>query len=110
MKHSQLVRSALRQMAPEADVDEVGTGETLQEAIDLESIDFLNFVVGLQEETWCEIPERNYPQPSTVEGCGAYLTSIGFVPRQSGASITMEQEERRLSCEHPLETASPVTR
>jgi acyl carrier protein len=76
----QLVRSVLRQVAPEADIDEVGTGETLQEALDLDSIDFLNFVVGLQEETGFEIPERDYPQLSTVEGCTAYLTSIDFRP------------------------------
>ncbi|HVA06568.1 MAG TPA: acyl carrier protein [Acidimicrobiales bacterium] len=76
----QLVRSVLRQVAPEADIDEVGTGETLQEALDLDSIDFLNFVVGLQEETGFEIPERDYPKLSTVEGCTAYLTSIDSRP------------------------------
>ncbi len=71
----QLIRSVLRQVAPEADLDEVGPGETLQEALDLDSIDFLNFVVGLHEQTGLEIPERDYPRLSTVEGCVTYLTS-----------------------------------
>jgi acyl carrier protein len=73
----QLIRSVLRQVAPEADLDDVGAGETLQEALDLDSIDFLNFVVGLHEKTGLEIPERDYPKLSTVEGCVAYLTQAG---------------------------------
>ncbi|HEY5385619.1 MAG TPA: phosphopantetheine-binding protein [Acidimicrobiales bacterium] len=71
----QLIRSVLHQVAPEADMDDVGEGETLQEALDLDSIDFLNFVIGLNEETGLEIPERDYPQLSTVGGCVTYLTS-----------------------------------
>ena len=73
----QLIRSTLHQVAPEADLDEVGAGETLQEALDLDSMDFLNFAVGLHEATGLEIPERDYPQLSTVEGCVTYLTSAG---------------------------------
>lgn len=73
----QLIRSVLHQVAPEADLDEVGAGETLQEALDLDSMDFLNFVVGLHEATGLEVPERDYPQLSTVEGCVTYLTSAG---------------------------------
>lgn len=71
----QLIRSTLRQVAPEADLDQVGAGETLQEALDLDSIDFLNLVIGLHEATGIEIPERDYPQLSTLEGAVAYLTS-----------------------------------
>ena len=71
----QLIRSTLRQVAPEADLDQVGPGETLQEALDLDSMDFLNVVVGLHEATGLEIPERDYPQLSTLDGAVAYLTS-----------------------------------
>jgi len=73
----QLMGSVLHEVAPEADLDAVGAGETLQEALDLDSIDFLNFVVGLHERTGIEIPERDYPQLSTVEGCVAYLAATG---------------------------------
>ena len=71
----QLIRSTLRQVAPEADLDQVGPNETLQEALDLDSIDFLNFVVGLHEATGLEIPERDYPQLSTLDGAVSYLTA-----------------------------------
>jgi acyl carrier protein len=72
----ELFSSILHQVAPEADLDDVGPGETLQEALDLDSIDFLNLVVGLSESIGVDIPERDYPQLSTPEGAVAYLTSL----------------------------------
>ena len=70
----QLIATVLHEVAPEADLADVGEGETLQEALDLDSIDFLNLVVGLHERTGIEIPERDYPELSTLDGCVAYLT------------------------------------
>jgi acyl carrier protein len=72
----QLIRATLRQVAPDADLDQVGPGETLQEALDLDSIDFLNLVTGLHDATGLEIPERDYPRLSTLEGAVSYLTSV----------------------------------
>lgn len=69
------VRTVLHQVAPEADLEDVREDETLQEALDLDSIDFLNFVTGLQEKTGVEVPERDYPELSTLDGCIAYLMS-----------------------------------
>ena len=71
----QLISTVLHQVAPEAELDEVQEGETLQEALDLDSIDFLNFVTGLHEETGLEIPEKDYPQLATLDGCVTYLTA-----------------------------------
>jgi len=71
----ELMRSVLRPIAPEADIDSVAEGETLQEALDLDSIDFLQFVAGLAESTRTEIPERDYASLSTVEGCIDYLST-----------------------------------
>jgi acyl carrier protein len=69
-----LIRSVLHTVAPEADLDEVSPGETLQEALDLDSIDFLNLVIGLHEATGWEIPEKDYPLLATLEGAVTYLT------------------------------------
>lgn len=70
-----LMRSVLRPIAPEANLDDVVEGETIQEALDLDSIDFLQFVTGLSEATGLAMPERDYGELSTVEGCVRYLTS-----------------------------------
>jgi acyl carrier protein len=69
-----IVRAVLHQVAPEADLDHVGPDDTLREALDLDSIDFLNFVVGLHEATGVEIPERDYGRVATLAGCARYLT------------------------------------
>lgn len=71
----ELMRSVLRPIAPEVDLDDVAQGETIQEALELDSIDFLQFVTGLAEATGLEMPERDYHRLSTVEGCIEYLTS-----------------------------------
>ena len=71
----QLIRATLREVAPEVDLDEVQPGETLQEALDLDSFDFLNFATGLHTKTGLEIPERDYPLISTLEGCIEYLVT-----------------------------------
>lgn len=70
-----LLRTTLHHVAPEADLDDVGPDETIQEALDLDSIDFLNLVVALHEATGIDIPERDYPELTTVDRCVAYLTA-----------------------------------
>ncbi len=80
----ELIRSTLREVAPEADLADVVPGETLQEALDLDSIDFLNFVVGLHEATGLEIPERDYPHLASLEGCVAYLMALTSGEEGSG--------------------------
>ena len=70
----ELIRATLHRVAPDADLDQVGPGETLQEALDLDSIDFLNLVTGLHQATGLEIPERDYPELSTLDGAVTYLT------------------------------------
>lgn len=67
------VRTALGEIAPEADLASVPPGSPLQESLDLDSIDFLNFVEELHKRFGVEIPERDYPRISTIEGCLDYL-------------------------------------
>jgi len=64
---------ALGEVAPEADVTTLLPDSTFQEQLDLDSMDFLNFVVALHELTGAEIPERDYPRMTTPDSCVAYL-------------------------------------
>jgi acyl carrier protein len=63
----------LRGIAPEADPETVAEDEDIREALDLDSMDFLNFVVALHERTGVEIPEADYPKLRTLGGAVAYL-------------------------------------
>ena len=70
-----LIRTVIHEVAPEAELGEVQPQETLQEALDMDSIDFLNFVIGLHDRTGIEIPESDYPELATLDGCIHYLES-----------------------------------
>ena len=51
----------------------VDASAQLQEELDLDSINFLDFVGAIHDRTGVDIPERDYPQVSTLDGCLAYL-------------------------------------
>ena len=57
-----LVAEVLAGIAPEADLATVGDDEDLREALDLDSMDFLNFVIGLASAAALNIPEADTPR------------------------------------------------
>ena len=69
----ELVYEILGGIAPEADPAGLAGDEELREALDLDSMDFMNFVVGLHERTGIDIPEVDYPRLRTLDGAVAYL-------------------------------------
>jgi acyl carrier protein len=68
-----LVADVLAGIAPEADLATMGDTEDMREALDLDSMDFLNFVIGLGEKTGRRIPEADSPKLYTMGGLIAYL-------------------------------------
>ena len=68
-----LVAEVLAGIAPEADLGTVGDDEDLREALDLDSMDFLNFVIGLAGKTGRKIPESDAPRLRTLRGLVGYL-------------------------------------
>jgi acyl carrier protein len=68
-----LIFDVLGGIAPEADPATVSGGEDLREALDLDSMDFMNFVVALHERAGIDIPEADYPELRTFDGAIAYL-------------------------------------
>ncbi len=70
----QLAASVLAGIAPEADLASVQDAQDLREALDLDSMDFQNFVIGLHRGSGVAIPEADYPRLFTLRGVIAYLT------------------------------------
>jgi acyl carrier protein len=68
-----LLARLLHRIAPEVDLDEVDPDAPLQEAMDLDSMDFLNLVTALHEQAGIEVPERDYPSLASVRGFVAYV-------------------------------------
>ncbi len=69
----ELVASVLAGIAPEADLSSVGDSKDLRESLDLDSMDFLNFIIGLGQRSGVSIPESDYPQLFTISGIVRYL-------------------------------------
>lgn len=64
-------------IAPEADLAALDPGADLRETLDLDSMDFLNFMVGLHQGTGIDVPESDYARLSTLDACVAYLAAAG---------------------------------
>jgi acyl carrier protein len=78
MNESEIRRAAaevLAGIAPEADLTSLGDDEDLREALDLDSMDFLNFLIGLHERTGARIPEADSAKLRTLRGIVTYLRS-----------------------------------
>jgi acyl carrier protein len=69
-----LAADVLAGIAPEADLATVGDDEDLRAALDLDSMDFMNFVIGLHQRTGIDIPEADVPKLFTLRGLVGYLT------------------------------------
>ncbi len=69
----QTIFEVLGTIAPEADPSELAPQANLMEALDIDSFDFLNVVIGLNERLGVEIPEADYPQVSSLSGLLDYL-------------------------------------
>ena len=64
----------LHRIAPEANLDQLDPNQNLREALDIDSFDFLNIVVGINEKFGVNIPEADYRRVSTIKGMIEYLT------------------------------------
>jgi acyl carrier protein len=69
------VLEVLGQIAPEADPNAIDPRLNLRDQLDIDSMDFLNFLIALDEQLHVDIPERDYGQLTTLDACVEYLLS-----------------------------------
>ena len=67
------VLRALSDVAPEADPATLASDVSLRDQLDIDSMDFLNFVIGIHDELGVDIPETDYPGLQTLDDFVAYL-------------------------------------
>jgi acyl carrier protein len=60
-------------IAPEVDGAAIDPAKNLRDQIDIDSVDFLNFVIGLHKELGVEIPDADVSKLTTLNGWAAYL-------------------------------------
>ncbi|HEY7182617.1 MAG TPA: acyl carrier protein [Blastocatellia bacterium] len=60
-------------IAPEADLTLIKPQVSFREQLDIDSMDFLNFAIGLNKELGVEVPEADYPKVASLDGCVEYV-------------------------------------
>lgn len=64
-------------IAPEGDFNSLANDDELREVLDLDSMDFLNFIAALHQATGADIPEADYAKLANLDGVIAYLCKAG---------------------------------
>ena len=60
--------------APEADVTVLNPDVSFRDQLDIDSMDFLNFVIMIHKTFGVEIPETDYPKYGTLNSCVEQLS------------------------------------
>jgi acyl carrier protein len=71
-----IVLRILGEIAPEADLSYIKPDVSFRDQLDIDSMDFLNFAIGVHKELGVEIPEADYPKLMTLDGCIEYLSLL----------------------------------
>jgi acyl carrier protein len=67
------VLTSLGEVAPEMDPATLDPSMPVADQVEIDSMDFLDFVVALAERTGVEVPERDYGDLASVDDCVRYL-------------------------------------
>ena len=62
-------------IAPEVDPATIPDGADLREALDIDSISFLNLIIALKARLGVDVPELDYPKLRTMKGALDYLAA-----------------------------------
>ena len=68
-----LAAELLSDIAPETDPTALPGNRDIREELDIDSMDFLNFIIALSKRTGLAIPEADYPRLFTMDGITAYM-------------------------------------
>jgi acyl carrier protein len=74
------VLQVLGQIAPEADLAAIRSDKNLRDQLDIDSMDFLNFLIAVDKELHVDIPERDYGKLMTLNACVDYLLARRTAP------------------------------
>lgn len=70
-----IVLAALATVAPEVDGNALRDDTPLRSQVDIDSVDYLNFLIAVHEATGVDIPETDYAQIVTLAGLVDYLAA-----------------------------------
>ena len=69
----QFVLSAVHFVAPEINLKDIKPDLPLRDQVDIDSIDFVRFVIRMHETLGVDVPESDYPKLTTLDTCLNYF-------------------------------------
>lgn len=72
----EIVLRVLGEIAPEADLTRLKPDVSFREQLDIDSMDFLNFVIALDEELQVSVPESEYGKLYSIDSSVEVLASL----------------------------------
>lgn len=69
------VLEVLTQVAPDIDLQQLKSNLNLRDQFDFDSMDTLNFAIGLKRELGVDIPDSDFRELASVDRCVKYLQS-----------------------------------
>jgi acyl carrier protein len=69
----EIVKDIIHTIAPDEELENLDSSKRLREQIDLDSMDFLDIVMELRKRYGVQVPEEDYPELATLDGCARYL-------------------------------------
>ena len=73
-KIQQIILEAIQEVAPEIEQEDIDMDEDIREECDLDSMDFLNYLIALKKSTGVSIAEGDYSQVNTFNKMLNYLS------------------------------------
>jgi acyl carrier protein len=67
------VKDIIATIAPDEDLAVLDHSKLLRDQIELDSMDFLDIVMELRKRYGVQVPEEDYKELATLDGCVAYL-------------------------------------
>jgi acyl carrier protein len=67
------IKDIIRSIAPDEDLSDLKPDVRLREQIELDSMDFLDIVMELRKRYGVQVPEEDYKELATLDGCARYL-------------------------------------
>ncbi|MEV0494397.1 acyl carrier protein [Streptomyces atratus] len=71
----ELIKQVLTDVVPGADPALLSPDENFRISLEMDSLDFLNFIEALSGRTGLPLPEADYPSLNTLNGCANYVAT-----------------------------------
>lgn len=70
-----IIFDGLRKIAPESEPETLTPDANVRKTLDIDSYDFLNFLIGLSEKLGVEVPEEDYGKIRSLKELLTYLSA-----------------------------------